>query len=136
MKTAQEIYEKSLALLGQETGENTQGFEMRAPALINLLMAQLSDLDLALKGKTSPGGAGLMQIRSLQDAVGMEDVIVLSLAPLGLAALLIQEEEPERSQFFWQLYQSERLALQQKSRFGRRHKIGGGQEEKWRKTLF
>ncbi|MBQ3076173.1 MAG: hypothetical protein IJC26_08900, partial [Clostridia bacterium] len=89
----------------------------------NLLMAQLSDLDLALKGKVSAGGGSLMQIRSLQEAVGMEDVIVLSLVPLGLAALLIQEEEPERSRFFWQLYQTERLAVQQKSRFGRRHKI-------------
>ncbi|MBR3837076.1 MAG: hypothetical protein IKJ74_02930 [Clostridia bacterium] len=136
MKTAQKIYEKSLALLGQDTGENTKGFEMRAPALINLLMAQLSDLDLALKGKLSTESGSLVQICSLQDAVGMEDVIVLSLAPLGLAALLIQEEEPERSRFFWQLYQNERLALQEKSRFGRRHKVGGRQEEKWRKTLF
>lgn len=123
MKTAREIYERSLALLGQEGGENTAPFEEKAPALINLLLAQLLELDLALKGEGGDLLSPVPQIRSLDEALGYEDVILLSLLPVGLAALLIQEEEPERGSFFLQLYQRERENMRQRFRKGRRHKI-------------
>lgn len=123
MKTAQDIYQRSLALLGQKNGENTEALEERAPALINLLLAELSELDLVMKGEERTPPSSVPQIHCLQEAIGYDDVIVLSLLPLGLAALLIQEEEPERASFFLGLYQREREILHQRCRKGRRHKI-------------
>lgn len=123
MKTAREIYNRSLALLGQTHGENTDAMEARAPALVNLLMAQLSPLDRELRGEVPAKDGPLLQIGTLEDSVGMEDDILLSLFPLGLAALLIQEEEPDRSRFFWQLYLEERAELYARNRRGRRHPI-------------
>ncbi len=123
MKTAHEIYTRSLALLGQKNGANTQDFEERAPSLINCLIAELSELDLAMKGKEPFDQASVFQIHSLEEEVGMEDAITLSLLPMGLAALLIQEEEPDRALFFRNLYQQEREMLRHTFRRGKRHKI-------------
>ncbi len=122
MKTAREIFERAIALLGQEKGENTEVFETRAPSLTNLLLAQLWELDLSLKGQRGTCSS-CPQIRTLEDAVGMEDAILLSTLPLGLAALLIQEEEPERSEFFWHLFQNEKETLRSRCKKTRRHKI-------------
>lgn len=124
MKTAKDIYRTSLAILGQEEEENTQAFEKRAVPLINFLLAELMELDLALKGEEFPTQASACQITSLSDPVGYEDALVLSLLPLGLASLLIQEEEPERGSFFHQLYLRERESIRSRCRKGRRHKIG------------
>jgi hypothetical protein len=126
VKTAREIYERSLALLGQENGENTEHFQKKAPLIINLLLAQLLELDLALKGEDFSSRASVPQIRDLEEVLGYEDVILLSLLPVGLASFLIQEEEPERSAFFLQIYQREKETLRQRCRKGRRHKIGRG----------
>ena len=123
MKTAQEIYRRSLALLGQTDGENTEDLEARAPKLINVLMVQLAPLDRELRGEVPADGGAPLQIDSLFEPVGMEDAIVLSLFPLGLAALLIQEEEPDRGHFFWQLFQEEKAELRSRLRRGKRHPI-------------
>lgn len=122
MKTAREIFERSIALLCQEKGENTEAFEERAPTLINLLLAQLLELDLTLKGEVL-SSRSCPQIGSLEDPLGLEDVILLSTLPLGLAALLIQEEEPDRSNFFWQLFQKDKENLRSRCKKTRRHKI-------------
>ena len=126
MKTAREVYERSLALLGMEESENTEGYLQRAPHLINLLLAHLSGLDEAMKGGGPEIGAALPQIHSLSEPLGAQDVIVYSLLPLGLAGLLIQEEEPERASFFFNLYQREKAEWQERSLRGRRHKIRRG----------
>ncbi len=123
MKTAREIYQKSLAILGIAENENTEAYLQRAPHLINLLLAENSELDEALKGKGANSGGSTLQISSLTEPLGVEDVILFSLIPLGLAALLIQEEEPERASFFMQLYQREKSALRARSLRGTRHKI-------------
>ena len=123
MNRARGIYEKSLALLGQKEGENTEGFEDRAPVLINVLLAQLSSLDLAMKGRRSTEKTPPLQIGGLEEEVGYEDAIVLSLIPLGLAGLLIQEEEPERGSFFLNLYRTEREHMEKNARFSRVHSI-------------
>jgi hypothetical protein len=79
-----------------------------------------------MKGGGPEIGASLPQIRSLSEPLGAQDVIVYSLLPLGLAGLLIQEEEPERAAFFLSLYQREKAEWQERSLRGRRHKIRRG----------
>lgn len=123
MKTAREIYKKSLAILGMTENENTEVYLQRAPHLINLLLAETADLEESLKGGESVPGQAILQISDLGEPLGLEDAILYSLIPLGLASLLIQEEEPERASFFMQLYQREKSALRARALRGKRHKI-------------
>lgn len=124
MKSAREIYRKSLSILGESAeDENTLPYERRAVALINLLLGDLYELDFALKGETLPLQGSVPQITSLDDEIGMEESLVFSLIPLGLAFLLLNDEEPGRAALFLQLYQEERERLRRFCRRGRRHKI-------------
>lgn len=123
MKTAREVYRRSLALMGEEEGENSAVFEGRFLPLINVLLGEALELDLALKGEKNRGDASVPQVTSPDEEIWMDEAILFSLLPLGLAALLLGETEPERASFFQQLYQRERENLRARSRRGRRHKI-------------
>lgn len=123
MKTAYEIYRKSLALIGEAESEENLIFRERAVEMINLMLAEIHETDLALKGEELSIGATVPQIRDLSDRLNVSEVILFSLMPLGLAGYLLNEEEPERSKFFLQLYQTEREVLRNRCRRGRRHKI-------------
>ncbi|MBR2634901.1 MAG: hypothetical protein IKD31_04925 [Clostridia bacterium] len=123
MTTAREIFQRSLALLGQEPGENTEAFERRAPRILNLLLAELVELDYWLKGEKMPDTVSVPSVETLEDPLELDESIEWMLLPLGLAALLIQEEEGARGSFFLQLYENERETLRRRRRRGRRHKI-------------
>ncbi len=123
MKTAREIYRRSLALMGEEDGENSAVFEKRLLPLVNILLGEVYELDLALKGDELGVGATIPQLVSPEEEIGLEEMILFSLMPLGLAALFLGETEPERASFFHGLYQKEREVLRARCRQGRRHKI-------------
>lgn len=123
MKTAYEIYRKALALIGEAESEENQIFSERAVQMINLMLAELYEIDLAIKGEEVPLDGTVAQIRSLSDRLNFSEVILFSLMPLGLAGYLLNEEEADRSSFFLQLYQKEREVLRARCRRGRRHKI-------------
>lgn len=123
MKTAREVYRKSLALMGEEEGENSALFEARALPLINLLLGEAADVEYLLKGEVRGNEDGILQLASLEEEIWMDERILFSLLPLGLASLLLGETEPERASYFHQLYQREREDLKVRCRKGRRHKI-------------
>jgi len=97
--------------------------EKKALSLINLLLGELFELDHALKGKELPLRGTVPQISSLEDEVELEEVLLCSVMPLGLAAFLLYEEEKDRGGFFLQCYNKERETLRARCRRGRRHKI-------------
>jgi len=123
VKTAREVYRRSLALMGEEEGENSTVFEGRWIPLVNVLLGEVYEIDLAMKGREGAVGKTVPQLTSPEEEIWMEEPIVFSLLPLGLAALLLGETEPERASFFQQLYQRERENLRARCRRGRRHKI-------------
>ena len=123
MKTAREVYRRSLALMGEEEGENSTVFEGRWIPLINVLLGEVYELDLAMKGEEGAAWGTVPQVASSEEEIWMEETILFSLLPLGLASLLLGETEPERASFFQQLYQRERENLRARCRRGRRHKI-------------
>ena len=123
MKTAREIYRRSLALIGEEEGENSAVFEGRLLPLVNVLLGEMYELDLAVKGEKTALGESAPQIRSLDEEIWLEDSLIFSVMPLGRAAFLLGETEPERANYFQQLYQRERETVRVRCRRGRRHKI-------------
>lgn len=123
MKSAGEIYRRSLALIGETEGEENRVFRERAVALINVLLSQLYELELALRGERSRAGATVPQIRTLEENLALSEPILFTLMPLGLAGYLLNEEEPQRSSFFLQLYHTEEEILRTRCKRGKRHKI-------------
>lgn len=123
MRTAEEIYQKSLAILGEEDGEETAHFRRRAVGLINLVLSQCYETDLALRGESLPAVQELCQIDTLEHLVDACDPVLLSLLPLGLAGYLILEEAPARAAALLERYERERELMRLRSRRGRRHKI-------------
>ncbi len=123
MKSALEIYRKSLALIGEKEGGENLPFKERAVALINVILSQLYDLDLALRGQIPEEGEGIPQIHSLEEELALTEPVLCTLMPLALAGYLLYEEEPARGSFFLQLYHTERQILSDRARRGRRHKI-------------
>lgn len=126
MKTAYEIYRRALALIGETESEENEIFRARAVEMINLMLAELYETDLALKGEEVPIDGTVPQIRDLSDRLNVSEMILFSLMPLGLAGYLLNEEEPDRSNFFLKLYQTEREVVRGRCRRGRRHKIRRG----------
>ena len=124
---AREIYRRALALLAEQddgAGYDTEAFENCAPALINLLCTMLDELDLFIKCRDfRDNQVEPRQIESLEDEVPLHPVITSGVMPLGLAFLLIAEENATRAALFFKLYQSEKDALFRRYRKARRHKI-------------
>ncbi|MBQ3075350.1 MAG: hypothetical protein IJC26_04710 [Clostridia bacterium] len=123
MKRAEEVYHKSLALIGETPGAENESLKERAVALINVLLSQLYELEIALRGEILRAGWIIPQIASLEEELPFSEPILYTVIPLGLAGFLLGEEEPERSRFFLQLYHTEVEILRGRSLRGRRHKI-------------
>ncbi len=123
---AREIYNHTLALLHEQgsTGYQTDAFERIAPSLLNLLCGLLYDLDLRIKNrKFHENQTQLAPITSLDDEVHLHPLLCQSVLPMGLAFLLINEEDTERAALFFNLYRTEKDALYQRTKRARRHKI-------------
>ena len=123
MKRAEELYNRSLALIGETPGEENQTLKNRAVPLMNVLLSQLFELELALQGAKLGQGAVIPQIRSLEDTLPFSEAILYTVLPLGLAGFLLMEEEMDRARFFLQLYHTEVEILRNRSLHGVRHKI-------------
>ncbi len=123
MKKAVEIFRRSLALMGETEHEENEVLRENAVSLINVLLSQLYQLDLDLRGEKRVEGNSVPQIYTLEDRLSLSEPILFSVMPLGLAGYLLNEEEPERSTFFLQLYRTEYDILQNRATQGRRHKI-------------
>ena len=123
MKRAEEVYRKSLALIGETPGEENETLKERAVDIINVLLSQLYELEYDLRGEVRPAGRVIPQILTLQEIVPFAEPILYTVLPLGLAGFLLMEEEPVRASFFIQLYHTEVEILRQRSRRGTRHKI-------------
>ena len=124
--TGFDLYERAMALLGEEIdGEaaDTAAFRRSSPFLVNILLADLAELNEALLGHTPQGDLRVQQIETLEDEIPYVPLVVLAAMPLGLAFYLLLEEDPDRAAFFFRLYQEEKIALRRNFMKGIRHPV-------------
>ena len=121
MTTANEILCATLSLMGASA--ERERYEDRALAGINLLAADLFSLDRAMKGEAAAPAAAVPVLTSMEDGTDLADILTRSLIPLGLAAILLNEEEEQRAAFFHGLYRTEKDVLLRQFATGRRHPI-------------
>lgn len=102
--TGQAIFDRAMAL-ADATGEDTQEYKNRAVRLLNILTGELfpcSDTFTAAQSGKRPVAT---LIRSLSDAVDLDDYCAGSILPYGLAAQLLTTEDPNHASFLQQRYE-------------------------------
>ena len=125
---AREVYERALALLSEHESDganyDTAAFEENAPRLLSLLCVMLDETDLTVRHKEfREEAAEIKTVTTLDDEVYLHPLICAGVLPLGLAFLLIAEENSTLSSLFFSLYQKEKDALIRRFRKARRHQI-------------
>lgn len=126
--TARQIYHRALALIQEQDTDgvsyDTEAFRRSAPEMINLLCVLLDDLDLKIKGKAFRENELLpREVKSEDDEVPLHPVILAGALPLGLAFLLLAEEDASRASLFFNLFQKEKEALYRRFKRGTRRAI-------------
>ena len=119
--TGQSVYNSALALLGEPAGN--EGYAARAVSCINLLLAELSEFDSMLSGEAADLSAAVPRITAFADVLPLEDALAAALMPVGLAWLLLNEEETERADLFYRIYRRSKEEMRASRRRGRRHSI-------------
>lgn len=126
--TVQDVFDIAIRLMdaqNESTGAtdtaDTREYRVRTPALLN------SILDRAYPASdTYPGVEGGVRpvcpkTASMEDEIGLDGRICTGVLPYGLAALLLTEENPVLSNFFWQTF----LEQLEEARRGLSGGIGG-----------
>ena len=107
--TGQQLLESALDLCalretdGSIPADSTDTVQ-RAPALINLLLAENARLDARVSG----GEEEVRSITSLDETVPASDIIVKGVFPYGLARLLLTGEDDAAAAAFGAMYGSAR----------------------------
>lgn len=97
--TAQQVFDASMYFLDNQSdagiadvSDNAE-YKYRTPTVLNMLVAQLypySDTYPALTSGTRPTAA---KINNMTDAIPLDDVLASSVLPLGLAFMLVLNED-------------------------------------------
>lgn len=104
MTTANEVFTASMALMdeldenGEPTGEYSEEYLRRVPAILETLLAEK---------KIFSGEKGMIfPVEDMDDVlIGVDDRYALSILPYGLAANLLVDENPAMAEFFQERYE-------------------------------
>lgn len=103
MAKAQEIFNATMSIIdelsanGQAQTNDTLEYSYRTPAIINILLAELNTLF---------GNEDFIPINAMADDVqGVNNSFALGIAPYGLAAHLLLDENPTAAAFFQARYE-------------------------------
>lgn len=97
--TAQQVFEASMYFLDNQSdagiadASDNAEYKYRAPSVLNMLIAQLypySDTYPTLTAGTRPTAA---KITAMTDTIPLDDVLASSVLPLGLAFMLVLNED-------------------------------------------
>lgn len=112
--TGQDIFDKAITLMGEmsDSGEtdwaDTVEYKNRALNILNTLRGevyQYSDT-YATQKKKYPGRRPVCPVlESLDDNIGIDDVLAQTVLPYGLAAALLLDENDSMAGFFQQRYE-------------------------------
>ena len=107
MVKGKDVLKKALALLGEDftAGDpDITDFENSSVFFINMMLAELSDLNTLVNGsKPSPTDV-IPQISSLDNEITYCERISLSLMPMGLAFFIAVDEDNGKAALFYNLY--------------------------------
>ena len=126
--TARDVYERSLALLGEldsdgDVQPDVAAFEKSAPELLSTLLVMTDSVDALMKGETrDPYGHLPQRVKSLDDELYVHPRLAAAALPLGLCFFLISEEDTRRGGTFYKLFEDELAEIRSAYKKGKRKK--------------
>lgn len=110
MTTVQEVFDVAMNLMDEDT--DTEEYEVRTISILNILTGELfpySDTFAYGEERKRPIVPLLVEF---EDEIGLDDYICRSVLPYGLAAHLLEDENPTSANFFQQRYDELKAGLQ------------------------
>ena len=129
MPKGQEIYDRAIALLNERDANGSYhidagDFTTNAVALINILAFRLKYDQCIVTGTTvNENNWANLSIKTLNDNLSLDVKLAMGVLPYGLAALLIMEEDGERSKYFYSLFKEAEEQLLFFHKRGKRHPV-------------
>ena len=126
--TGEQAFDAAVALMGEyrpeEESYDVAGFRYSAVQVINILAAELDELDCNLK-KIDPDSDEHVfpKIERLSDTVPLHDMICSALLPMGMCCMFLCEENPVRSNFFYRMYEKELEEMKRRFLRVKRHRV-------------
>lgn len=104
MATAKQAFDNAISLM-DAVGEDTQEYKNRALMIINALSGELYPYSDTFTAAESGKRPVVTRIKSLSEALDLDDYCALSILPYGLAAQLLTTEDPRHAAFLQQRYE-------------------------------
>lgn len=110
--TAREVYNRAIALINERSGrgayhEDVEDFEKNAPELINSIITLLWPSQCIIeKRRIDSKSWDFSSLGSLEDEIPLNRALAEGPLPFALAALLILEEDKERSEYFYSMFRA------------------------------
>lgn len=102
MAAVKDVLNAALAIMNEQDIDGS--YAERSVFIINTLIGQCWQISEDYEGGTLR--ASWTPVTDINDEIsGIDKTVALSVMPYGLAALLYLDEDPQRSNSWWQLYQ-------------------------------
>ena len=116
--TAQRVFDLAMGLMGEvneATGatdtSDTREYKSRTLLLLNVLKGELFPYSDTYTQATAGVRPACAPITDFTTPIGIDDVICETVMPYGLAALLLTDENANKSNFFQQKYEELKVQL-------------------------
>ena len=109
--TGKDIFDKAITLMGElsDSGEtdwsDTEEYKNRALNILNVLRGEVYQYSDTYEISTPGKRPVCPPLESLDDTIGIDDVLAQTVLPYGLAAHLLLDENDNMASFFNQRYQ-------------------------------
>ncbi len=118
MNTVQDVFDIAIRVMGENndsTGEtktsDTKEYMVRTPSILNSILDQVYPASDTYPKDTPNGKRPIARkVHAMTDELDMDEKICTNVLPYGLAGLLLTEDSPELSDFYWNTY-LENLAI-------------------------
>lgn len=113
MNTVQDVFDIAIRVMGENndsTGEtrtaDTKEYMVRTPSILNSILDQVYPASDTYPVSGSAAGKRPIarKVHAMTDELDLDEKICTNVLPYGLAGLLLTEESPELSDFYWQTY--------------------------------
>lgn len=112
LNTVQDVFDIAIRLMdaqNESTGStdtaDTKEYKLRTPSLVNSLLDRVyPGSDTYTAAATAGKRPVCPKIAAMEDTLELDERICTGVLPYGLAGLLLTEENPTLSDFFWQTF--------------------------------
>lgn len=111
LNTVQDVFDIAIRLMdaqNESTGStdtaDTKEYRLRSPSLLSSILDRAYPASDTYPGTEDGKRPVCGKVTEMTDEIGLDERLCTGVLPYGLAALLLTEENPTLSNFFWQTF--------------------------------